>query len=116
MSEAMQSTMGGAVALLILKEVFTFVRGVIARRNGDGPEGALERLRREYLGPIRHMQQELHQWHDVVDEEGVRLWYGRSLLRPIERLQTGIHEQNEILRDIARSSRDTLEEVRRMVK
>ena len=99
-----------AVVLLILKEVFGFIQKVLAQRK-NGTSSAIEAgvppqmaaylkdMEREFLEPVRRHVAELHNWHNVTDSDGVRVWYVRpSLVVSIERLSVNIAAQTEILR------------------
>lgn len=44
--------------------------------------------------------EELHRWHDVVDESGVRLWYGRTLNVTMEEILDQNREQTQLLERI----------------
>jgi hypothetical protein len=102
----------GAVALLMLKEVLAFVLSFINKRiNGktkpDMPNKAivevLEKYRREYFSPTHRMTVDLHEWHNVNDQDGVKIWYVRpSLAEAVKELSKNIAQQTQILRELAR--------------
>jgi biopolymer transport protein ExbB/TolQ len=119
---------GGILALLILKEVFSFMRSkkaVSATRTQNQliTDSILKGLKGIQSDPcynehkkIGKMMEDmtrkindLYKWHDVEDSEGVKVWYVRkSLEEAIVKLSSSIEKQTELLRVITdefRSSR-----------
>jgi hypothetical protein len=118
--ELANQLLGGAVALLILKEVFSFISNILAKRGGanvkaDAPVAALmevlEKYRREYFSPISRMTQDLHDWHNVNDQDGVKIWYVRpSLAEAVKELSTNIKQQTKILEELIRMQQEYRQE------
>lgn len=80
-------TQGGVVGILlvlVLREVFGFLN---------------KKSRGVDCGKQAQQIDELWRWHNVVDSEGVRIWYTRkSLEKTMEKLATAIEAQTEMLR------------------
>ena len=70
---------GGVFAVILIREFFTMRR-----------ESRLDKISKEV--------EDLHEWHDSRDEDGVFKWYVRaSLERSIDRLAENIDEQTKLL-------------------
>ena len=68
MTDISVQVIGASVALLILKEVFAFVSGLLAKKNGTGtPEWRLE-LVIERLGDIKDELSKIRQSHYELRE------------------------------------------------
>ena len=116
------SDWGIAVAALIfvVKELFRLINGIIARKNGEPGEVSnaeilqeMHRVRLEYLRPIRRQSADLHDWHNVNDQDGVKIWYVRpSLAEAVVSLSDNIAQQTKILENIARITKETLETIK----
>lgn len=86
---------GAIVALLILKEVFAFLKG-------RGQNGAWKR-----------QIADLWDWHNRTDSEGVKIWYVRQgLENAIVKLADNIERQTEILQKLCLDMRDIKREVK----
>lgn len=106
-NQLLQLGVGGLFAILVLREVFSFLK---------------ERTRCQNNKPFEKMVKqidELHQWHDVTDDDGVRVWYvRRSLEGAIEKLTHTLDAQTLLLRELVLSLQETrkdIEETRRDV-
>jgi hypothetical protein len=54
----------------------------------------------------------LHEWHNISDEEGVKIWYLRkSLEKTLEKLVENTDRQTEILRDMLQEQRQMRREL-----
>lgn len=74
------------MALLVLREVFAFLRSRSPDRNGN---------------LLARQVADLWEWHNRSDEEGVKVWYVRkSLERSIHRLASNVEQQTQVLHDI----------------
>lgn len=79
----LQLGVGGILAILVLREVFSFLR---SRGNNNIDLTAEIRC-------VKTRIDELYRWHDVRDEDGTPIWYRRaSMTRSIERLTSSISE------------------------
>jgi hypothetical protein len=98
MNEALtQLGIGGLVAVLVIREVLTFLR---ERRNNKGNGVDLSLLAKQI--------DEMHQWHAVTDGNGVKVWYvRRSLEEAIRQLATNIATQTDILKELMRETQGT---------
>jgi hypothetical protein len=112
----LEITIGGAIALYVLKEVFAFLLPILKKdkeQEGTTPgEGAGQRQwmddLRMQVGDIQATLRELHGWHNVRTQDGIFIWYvPSSLEKAISRLADNIVTQSEILRDLAAEVRDT---------
>ncbi len=125
MEHLVQLGVGGIFALLIIKEVFAFIK---AKKPTHVPAQTLANNIQKNLKSIQsdncskeHVRMEkmienisrqvadMYKWHDVEDSEGVKVWYVRkSLEEAIGKLSSSIEKQTELLRVFAdefRSSR-----------
>lgn len=105
--QLLQLGVGGLFAILVIREVFSFLKERTRCQNNK----QLERM--------AHQIHELHQWHDVTDEDGVRVWYvRRSLEQAIEKLTLTLDAQTQLLRELTMSLQETrrdIDEMRRDV-
>lgn len=97
----------GAVALLMLKEVLSFGLNIVKSRNGkedkpvDKNTKILEDMRHQYCEPMLKMQRDLYDWHNVHDQDGVRMWYIRpSLAVAIKELSQNVAIQTEVFKNL----------------
>lgn len=85
------------LALWIVRELMT-----IRKRGKLDKICGLLALINEKLEKQGRQTEDLHEWHDVKDNEGVRLWYvRRSLEDAIKELATNIGRQTEIFQAMA---------------
>ena len=66
--QLLQLGAGGLFALLVLREVFGFLKERVRYTHN----AALEQMAKEV--------HEMHEWHAVTDEDGVKVWYIRRSL------------------------------------
>lgn len=107
---------GAAVALLIIKEVLSFARDVLHKRNGGNGAGVppamaagIKELTRDYWEPVLRMTDEMHKWHNVHDSDGVKIWYVRpSLVVAINSLSKNIDVQTQVLQELVELQKETL--------
>lgn len=107
---------GAAVALLIIKEVLSFAREVLQRRNGNNTPSvppamvaSIKELTRDYFDPVLRMTTEMHNWHNVHDSDGVKIWYVRpSLVVAINSLSKNIDVQTQVLQELVELQKETL--------
>ena len=79
---AIQVGIGGTLALLVLREVFAFLKGRSAQASNE----------------CQRQLQDLWDWHNLADDEGVKVWYVRkSLERSIDALAENVKHQTEML-------------------
>ena len=108
---------GGIFALLIIREVLSFVKSrkpsqvqtqAVAnniQRNlksiqSDNCSKEHQRMEKMLESMARKMD-DMYKWHDVEDSEGVKVWYVRkSLEEAIVKLSSSIEKQTELLRVI----------------
>lgn len=98
----LQIGVGGALALLVIREVLTFLKE-------RGPQPGDD---------MYQMVKDLHEWHAVADQDGVKVWYvRRSLEEAVEKLATTIEKladtqraTQEVMREMARDLRDLRKE------
>ena len=111
-SVLMQLGVGGIFAILVIREVMMFLK----TRNGTSSPKvvALSEADRKMLVEVHEWSKELHTWHNIHDEDGVKIWYvRRSLEDAVERLTTTIEKLSEfqranfdVLKEMARDMRD----------
>ena len=98
-----QLGLGGLLAFFIIREVLTFLRNRQNNRSGVD------------LPHLVQQVNELHQWHSVVDGEGVKVWYvRRSLEEAIRDLSANIRAQTEVLQRLVLEQRDTRRDLERL--
>lgn len=93
-----QLGLGGLVAIMVIREVLSF----------------LSRKSNSFTMEDRHQLRDLHQWHSLTDDEGVKVWYvRRSLEEAVVRLADSIEKfgeaqrsERDVLKEIARDMRD----------
>lgn len=104
-----QIGIGGIIALLVLREVFGFLRG----RNGSG------KITSDDLRRIRKALEQIHdlwEWHNVSDADGVKLWYvRRSLEESMDQLSKNISKQTEVLSEMLRSINENRSDIKVLV-
>ena len=92
--------LGAAVAILLLERVYVLVKMILEHTNKREGGGTGTR---HLLGEISQQVHDLHRWHDVTDEEGVRLWYSRrSVERAVEKIAESQATQTRLLENLAR--------------
>jgi len=94
--QLLQIGAGGLFALLILREVFGFLKEKVRAQNNT------------VIDIMAKQIQELHEWHAVTDEDGVKIWYlRRSLENAIEKLTNNLDIQTQLLRELVMSMKET---------
>ena len=114
MKEALWLTELGPYALFILFATYIILKdiGIIKYRkkhfDPDASKCCADKINpklREFepvLWDIKKKLDDLYKWHDIVDGDGVRVWYVRkSLEEAIIKLADNIAVQTNILRDLA---------------
>lgn len=98
--QLLQVGAGGMFALFVLREVFSFLKERLRCQNN-----ALFELMAKQI-------HELHEWHAVTDEDGVKIWYlRRSLENAIEKLTSNLDLQTQLLRELVMSMKETRSDV-----
>jgi len=87
-------------AVLILREVFGFLKGA----NHNKPNKLLDDIDRKV--------DQLYEWHNKTDENGVKVWYSRNVVREISTLVESIQTQTMILKQMAEDTRSLYGEIR----
>ena len=115
----------GILIVLVLKMVFDFV-GPIGKRKSAACTKADDMIAdlvvtvHSMKGQIirtRDQIQDLHEWHNKDDGEGVKIWYvRRSLEDAITKLSINIGLQTDILREMAIDSRQAHKEMGEQLK
>lgn len=105
---------GLIAAIMVIREVLNFIE---RKKNGSGHDGALmnEHVNdvRGAVSVIKDKVDDLHEWHNKTDADGIPLWYvRRSLEESIkdlgEKIYLQIEMQTKILRHMERmEQRDT---------
>lgn len=115
-----QVGVGGTFAIVILKTVFDFVSKIMAKRNGNGsnaPTADMFAILRSTADQVK----DLHNWHDVKDEDQVFIWYiRRSLEKQIERLCLAVEQmgkatdaQSDAVEEVLTAVLEEMKELRR---
>jgi hypothetical protein len=106
MDEAlMQLSVGGIFSILILKEVFNFIKGadVKEKRGICHCAKELKDLKEELvkdhdehnkaIDEILTRTRELWHWHSKEDESGVKIWYMSGVKKKLDDLIKHIHKE-----------------------
>lgn len=108
-----QIGVGGTIAYLILKEVFNFLKPVLARRKGSSIEGNGQVTDSRTLAKIRTQVGDMHRLHAQVDTDGTPLIYvPRSLGTAIDNLAKATSEQTTVLSKLGHDVEETRRDVR----
>ena len=103
--QLLQVGAGGLFALLVIREVFSFLK---------------ERVRCSGNTMLEHMAKqihEMHEWHAVTDEDGVKVWYvRRSLENALEKLSHTLDAQTQLLREMVLILKDTRNEMDAVIR
>ena len=95
----------GIFVILLVREVPKLISAVRNSRN---------RAIVDFTADDRRRLQDLHDWHDKEDSEGVKVWYvRRSLEDAITKLSENIERQTEILTELHREQKDIRSEMQR---
>jgi len=94
---------GGILAILIIREVLAFLKA----RQEDPPDH--ERIL-VMLKSVMDQTQQLYDWHDRRDEEGVPVWYVRKSL------ETALREQSHAMRKLAENIGEQTRVLERLVE
>lgn len=93
---------GAAIALLMIERVYVFVK-MILEHNKKSPVD-------DSLKVMSQQMHDLHDWHNVHDEEGVKIWYNRRTVeRAVEKIADSQATQTEILKNLTRLAENQAE-------
>lgn len=96
---------GGLFALLVLREVFGFLKEKVRAQSNLVIDNMAKQI------------QELHEWHAVTDEDGVKIWYlRRSLENAIEKLTSNLDIQTQLLREMVLILKDSRKEMDAVIR
>ncbi|MBY0355200.1 MAG: hypothetical protein K2Q12_05665 [Rickettsiales bacterium] len=96
---------GGLFALLVLREVFGFLKEKVRAQSNLVIDNMAKQI------------QELHEWHAVTDEDGVKIWYlRRSLENAIEKLTSNLDIQTQLLREMVLILKDSRNEMDAVIR
>ena len=106
----LQLGVGAIFALLVLRLVFDFLTEYWRRKEDRGIDSSPKIDRVLSISKDLHvfsqrafpMIKDLHDWHNVNDSDGVKIWYVRgSLEKAIDKLADNLVEQTKILQQMA---------------
>ena len=115
-----QVGVGGIFVVLVLRMVFDFLEKREKKKNNGntsdlGATGKKVHILLQKVEKIEKQTQDLYDWHNKEDEEGVKIWYvRRSLEEAITRLSTAIETQTKVLTEMSREQRSTNERLARL--
>lgn len=105
---------GVLASVLVFREIFKLIRPILERKlnGGKTPPIELPCVKEGRCVPadvaVRKMAEQvkdLHDWHSVTDEEGVKIWYvRRSFYETLERLHATEEKIAGILQELVRSN------------
>jgi hypothetical protein len=133
MSEAFWLKELGPYALFIIFAIYIILKDfglILKRKNGDNSVSFCRKVEDSIMKTHQTLLQvdpliqemtkkvdELHRWHDIVDSDGVKVWYVRkSLEEAIIKLADNISVQTEILRSVVTLVKRTDEDVKRALE
>jgi hypothetical protein len=103
--QLLQLGAGGLFALLVLREVFGFLKERVRYTHNT----ALEQMAKEV--------HEMHEWHAVTDEDGVKVWYiRRSLENTLDKLSHTLDAQTQLLKEMVLILKDTRNEMDAVIR
>ncbi|MBY0354403.1 MAG: hypothetical protein K2Q12_01585 [Rickettsiales bacterium] len=103
--QLLQLGAGGLFALLVLREVFGFLKERVRYTHN----AALEQMAKEV--------HEMHEWHAVTDEDGVKVWYiRRSLENTLDKLSLTLDAQTQLLKEMVLILKDTRNEMDAVIR
>jgi len=94
-----QLGIGGIFAILVIREVMTFLK---TKNETKAPESGVLSICKDTLEKILRMQKDLHEWHKP-DQNGEQSWKGHRLAEAIERNTTVMEKLVPILDRIDRA-------------
>lgn len=108
MDPILQIGMGGVLAILLIREVISFIKWLIDRRepNGDGKPyksngGMACQECRSWLMRTHELTEQLFTMHNQKDADGVYVWYVKhSLTEAINKIADAITLQTQLLQKI----------------
>lgn len=93
----MELGVGGIFAILVIREVLGFLR---SRKNGGYPD--------RKIAEIHNWIEDLWNWHNVTDNDGVKIWYvRRSLEDAIRKLSDNIDVQTKAFQEMVNEMKAT---------
>lgn len=116
----MQLGVGGIFAILVIREVLNFLKSRTATvSESPSPSSCLTLEEHKLIRQMHEWTRDLYNWHNVSDEEGVKIWYVRKSLEDVvDRLATTIEKLSEVqraefdvLKEMARDMRDLREKL-----
>ncbi len=103
--QLLQLGAGGLFALLVLREVFGFLKDRVRCTHN----AALEQMAKEL--------HEMHEWHAVTDEDVVKVWYiRRSLENTLDKLSHTLDAQTQLLKEMVLILKDTRNEMDAVIR
>lgn len=82
---------------IVVKESFGLINFIVRNKGKEEEKKKDFSIPEEEWKTIVKQTNELHEWHNVKDEDGVPVWYvRRSLEKAIEKLSTTIDEQTRV--------------------
>lgn len=77
----MQVGIGGTLAVVVIREVFNFVKPLFHKKTAEPIGGAGREATGALTESHRKMIEDLHAWHNMRDADGVPVWYIKQDLR-----------------------------------
>jgi hypothetical protein len=110
-----QLGVGGTLAILLLREVFAFLREIMKKDTGDDDREEIA----DCLGDIHQRLNDLHRWHDVRDpSSGVFVWYASfgnaTLMETLVAIGDNVRMQTEVLRSLLEIAKENKADLKRV--
>lgn len=101
LTEITQIGVGGIFAILVIREVLGFLR---SRKNGYYPN--------RRFNEMCNWVEDLWNWHNVTDNDGVKIWYvRRSLEDAIRKLSDNIDVQTKAFQEMVNEMKATRRDI-----
>ena len=131
------TSLQAAVVLLLLKEVFIFIKwwktseqkdhlseivgsykkDLIELKNNVADNGKMMFESTKKLDFLHDQSMQMYDWHNKSDADGIKIWYvRRSLEDAIQKLADNVSVQTEVLRDILTQQKETQKDMERLEK
>ena len=98
----MQVGVGGTLAVVLIREVFNFVKPLFPKQKAAEPLAGAGQPEKTGAVPPSHLKmlEDLHSWHNMRDADGVPVWYIKQDLRTAAQQNLVILHKLEELADV----------------
>ena len=97
MEELTQIGIGGIFAIMILKEVFSFLRNRNGKNNKNG------------YNPLQGNIKKLLDMHEKYDDEGMPVWYNGSIKKSVDKLNENVEINTKAVKELTKNISKVIE-------